>query len=186
MRVFLARHGVTDWNNEGRMQGHARTSLNRDGRKQGRQLAYDMIYQKPLGVEVDLVTSDLPRAVETAEFMMPLMNLVLSPDRRLRECSFGALEGLTEAEILERHGPATVEQADNLLGDYDFTAFGGENRSQVLVRQLAVLAELKVAGKGNVIVVGHGRSLRTLLAGLGHHAKSQQGIRNGAYVTIEY
>ena len=56
--LLLARHGETDWNRDGRFQGHADTSLNARGREQAHELAEEVN-----GVEV-IYSSDLKRAIE--------------------------------------------------------------------------------------------------------------------------
>src|SRR5690606_21641226 len=69
--LLLARHGETDWNREGRWQGHANVPLNERGREQARELA-----QRLAGVAIDVIyASDLARAHETA--------LIVAEDRRM-------------------------------------------------------------------------------------------------------
>lgn len=94
--LLLARHGETDWNREGRWQGHSNTPLNESGRRQAAELAGQLD-----GVDV-LYSSDLDRARETAEIVGAQLGLEVHFDERLRERSFGAWEGLTTADIESR------------------------------------------------------------------------------------
>jgi broad specificity phosphatase PhoE len=94
--LLLVRHGETDWNRDGRWQGHSDTRLNKLGREQARRVADELE-----GVDV-MYTSDLARARETAEIIAGRLDLDERIDDRLRERSFGAWEGLTAPEIEER------------------------------------------------------------------------------------
>lgn len=94
--LLLVRHGETDWNRDGRWQGHSDTHLNDAGRDQARQVATQLD-----GVDV-LYCSDLARARETADIVAATLGLDVRTDARLRERSFGAWEGLTAGEIEER------------------------------------------------------------------------------------
>jgi len=91
--LLLVRHGETDWNRDGRWQGHSDTQLNELGREQAARVADDLD-------EVDVVyASDLARARETAEIVAERLGLDVHVDERLRERGFGAWEGKTRAEI---------------------------------------------------------------------------------------
>ena len=117
--LLLVRHGETDWNREGRWQGHSDTALNDTGRAQARRVAEQL-------QDVDAIySSDLARARETADIVAAELGLPVLEDERLRERSFGAWEGLTAPEIQERfadelarwragegHGAADAEPFD--------------------------------------------------------------------------
>ncbi|HYG70238.1 MAG TPA: histidine phosphatase family protein, partial [Anaeromyxobacteraceae bacterium] len=91
-RLFLVRHGETDWNVAGRWQGQTDIPLNEAGRAQARELARRM---RGEGIAT-IAASDLLRARETAEIVAAELGLeVRILDHRLREQSFGAFEGLT-------------------------------------------------------------------------------------------
>jgi broad specificity phosphatase PhoE len=94
--LLLVRHGETDWNRDGRWQGHSDTHLNELGREQARRVAAELD-----GIDV-MYSSDLARARETAEIIAEELELDVRADDRLRERSFGAWEGLTAPEIEER------------------------------------------------------------------------------------
>src|SRR5204862_6778501 len=93
--LILARHGETDWNRDGRFQGHADPPLNDRGREQARALASELA-----GDVLDAVyTSDLLRAHETAQIVAATKGLSVVVDPDLRERDVGEWSGLTLPEI---------------------------------------------------------------------------------------
>jgi probable phosphoglycerate mutase len=98
--IYLARHGETAWNREGRWQGHTDIALNDAGRAQARALG-QLLRGRDIG---RIHTSDLLRARETAEMAAAVLGVAdIVIDRALRERSFGIFEGLTRRECEERH-----------------------------------------------------------------------------------
>jgi uncharacterized phosphatase len=143
--ILLARHGETDWNRDGRFQGHADPPLNAAGRAQARELA-----ERLASLRFDAVySSDLRRAHETAEVIAASHHVPVIADRALREVDVGSWSGLTRAEIARRFPGA--EHHD------------GEPREQHLARVLAAVERIAHAHPGErVLVVSHGGSLRAL------------------------
>jgi probable phosphoglycerate mutase len=137
-QLLLVRHGETDWNAAGRLQGHTDRPLSDYGREQARRLAEELA-----GEEFDAIyASDLARASETAEIVGARLEhpVLLDPD--LREKNWGTWEGLTSTERLD------VELV-------------GESAEQHQKRMLAALG--RIAAKhpdGRVLVVTHGGSMR--------------------------
>lgn len=102
MEILLIRHGETDWNVERRLQGHLDMPLNAEGRRQAAALARVLS-----GEQIDAVfSSDLVRAVRTAEAIAAPRGLAVGIDAGLRERCYGAFEGLTYEEISERYPDA--------------------------------------------------------------------------------
>ena len=98
-RILLVRHGETDWNASGRIQGHSDTPLNAAGRQQA-QRAAQRLAPEPVRA---LYSSDLARAFETATIIGEPLGLTVVTSPRLRERQYGAWEGLTSAEIQARY-----------------------------------------------------------------------------------
>ena len=98
-RILLVRHGETDWNATGRIQGHNDTPLNAAGRQQALRAAQRLALQPVRG----LYSSDLARAYETAMIIGEPLGLTVVTSPRLRERRYGAWEGLTAAEIQARY-----------------------------------------------------------------------------------
>ncbi|MBU6334783.1 MAG: phosphoglycerate mutase family protein [Chloroflexi bacterium] len=157
MRVLLIRHGETDWNAVQRYQGHGLVPLNARGRAQARALARRLAAGPPLTA---LVSSDLPRAAETADIVGAALGLVPQRHAGLREIDVGAWAGLTPAEVRQRF-PEHRAAYDR---DPVHTArLGGESYAQVLQRSVAALAEIAAVADGTVALVSHGGTIRVVL-----------------------
>jgi broad specificity phosphatase PhoE len=154
--ILLARHGETDWNREGRFQGHADPPLNETGRAQAAELAAELE-----GVELAAVySSPLRRAVETAEVVAAEHGLEPVAVDALREVDVGSWQGLTREEI-EAGFP---EQFARWL-DYDQGWEDGESYEGMGRRAVAVLLELAAAHEGErILAVTHGGPIRAAFA----------------------
>src|SRR5581483_1732760 len=98
--LYVARHGETDWNAAGRLQGHTDIPLNETGRAQARALAAALRARALAGG----VTSDLCRARETGEIVAVELAVPLAyADHELRERAFGKFEGLTRHECASQY-----------------------------------------------------------------------------------
>jgi broad specificity phosphatase PhoE len=144
----LLRHGQTIWNAERRFQGQTDIPLDETGTAQAERVARLLAALRP---DV-IVSSDLGRAVSTAQPLAKFTGLVVSLDKDLRERSGGLWEGLTDEEIRERY-PRERET---------WNPPEGEAAEAVADRVAAALQ--RVAGTvppgGLGVVVGHGGSLR--------------------------
>ncbi len=104
MDIYLLRHGETDWNRTGRLQGHADTALNERGRAQVRETVEKL---RDLGVRMDvIVSSPLKRARESAEIAAALLDYPkerIVVEALLIERSFGEAEGMTLAQGEEKY-----------------------------------------------------------------------------------
>lgn len=97
-RLIVWRHGNTEWNADGRIQGQTDTPLNALGRQQAADAARMLLTLRPAAI----VASDLARASDTAAALGRLSGLTVSYDKRLRERSFGHWQGLLMSEVAER------------------------------------------------------------------------------------
>ena len=169
MKFILVRHCETDWNREGRLQGHTNTNLSERGWIQADELARKL---KKLEVR-KIVSSDLKRSRETASAIKEYINVPVIYDARLRECNFGFLEGGKKNPDGLWHGS---------YFNYDFTKYGGESRDAVLRRHSSLLDELSQDNSPEpILLIGHGTGLNTLLA----HLKKTR-IQREEYQEIEY
>lgn len=150
-RLTVLRHGETDWNLDTRIQGHTDIPLNAAGHWQAARLA------KALASEVltAVYTSDLERAHATALAVARTQRLQPVPDTGLRERCFGALEGLTWAEIEALHPEDALHWRTRVP---DWSPPGGGESLQVLrARVLATLNTLAARHLGeHIAVVAHG------------------------------
>jgi probable phosphoglycerate mutase len=158
VELWLVRHGETDWNAEGRMQGHMDIPLNEVGRNQARLLANEL-----QGLHVDaLYSSDLKRAWQTAEILGKQLGLEVWPDTRLREIDQGEWSGLSIEEIRSSYSEGRNPiKLDPIHGRPP----GGESSIEVAQRVWALADEIAsgFAGK-RVLLVSHGFALATLIA----------------------
>ena len=111
-RSFLClRHGVTDWNAQGRFQGRTDVPLNDEGILQAHAAALRL-----QNTRVDhIVASPLIRAVKTAEIVAATSSAPLAIDDRITECDFGSLEGRSVAEVMKEHGITAMEDLATIL-----------------------------------------------------------------------
>jgi broad specificity phosphatase PhoE len=140
--LLLVRHGETDWNAEGKLQGHTDRPLNEYGRRQAQALAEQLA-----GDSIDAVyASDLSRARETAEILGAKLGLPVVVDPDLREKNWGNWEGLTSDERLhvEFEGETSEAHRDRTLS--------------------AVQRIVERHPDGRIVVVTHGGSLRRIQA----------------------
>jgi probable phosphoglycerate mutase len=171
---MITRHTTTHWNTLKRTQGHSDldffNELNEQGEEEARQIGRQLLEQ---GI-TRIVSSDLKRAKQTAEIINQSLGVKLFFDPGLRECCFGELEGMTRDESVEKFGSAVSEQWSNFF-EYDFSPFHGETRDQVFDRHLDVLKKNYAENGEKILLVGHGRGLWTLLAGLGYAPRLKVG-----------
>ncbi|MET0405403.1 MAG: histidine phosphatase family protein [Cystobacter sp.] len=154
---LLLRHGETEWNAAGRLQGHLNSSLSRQGLRQADALA-ERLSSMPFQA---LYSSDLDRAVQTASRIAERTGHALHQDARWRERGLGVLQGLTRAEAEQQHPESFAAYA---AGGPDFVIPQGESASLRLHLVLEALAELSARhGRGRVVVVTHGGVLSGLL-----------------------
>lgn len=157
---YLVRHGETEWNRTGRMQGHTGVPLSAEGRRQAARLGERLR-------DVDFAAvycSDLPRAAETARIIADGRDLAVTADSDLREFSYGEWEGLTLAEVEARYPGALAERIE-AGGNLGWTAPGGENAIDAIqrVRRFSARESASHEPGENILVVGHGGSLRALV-----------------------
>ncbi|MBO4164602.1 MULTISPECIES: histidine phosphatase family protein [Micromonospora] len=157
-RLIIWRHGNTDWNAAGRVQGQTDVPLNDLGREQARSAAPLLAALRPDVV----VASDLCRAADTAAALAQLTGHPVRPDARLRERHFGHWQGLALTDAAERF---PTEYARWRAGDPDPGA-GIEPLDDLGKRVgTALLAAVELADGGTVVVATHGGAARQ---GVGH------------------
>ncbi len=152
MRIAIIRHGPTEWNEAGRIQGSIDTPLSAAGRAKMAAL------RPPEGfARARAFVSPLVRARETAT-LLGLKNPIV--DARLAEHHWGKWEGLTREEILARDGADAFERAG--LG-LEFRPPGGESAQELRTRVNAFLGDV-ASGEGDAIAVAHRGIMRTAYA----------------------
>ena len=158
-RIVFWRHGRTAWNAESRFQGQTDVPLDDAGREQAALAAAALARLQPARI----VSSDLARAMATAEALAQRTGLGVEPDARLRETFAGEWQGLTRIELEERFGTALAEWSAGA----DIRPGGGETRLEVADRVVAgVLAALARTPDGTLVVATHGGAARAAIGAL--------------------
>ncbi len=180
---ILVRHGETTWNLEGRRQGQSDSPLTPRGLDQARAIAA-CLAAEPADA---LYSSDLMRAWRTALEIAAVKGLRPIPEERLREKSFGVLEGLKSDEVETRYREVAARLAEKRP---DYTPPGGE--SLVAAQQRGVTALRDLARRhpgGRLIVVSHGALLGMFLRhvlGISLTAPRRFTLMNGSLSRVTY
>jgi probable phosphoglycerate mutase len=150
-RLILIRHGETEWNREGRIQGyHGDSALTENGRTQAEKLAARLAREELGAVH----SSDSERARQTAAPIAAALKAHIAFEAALRERNYGEFEGWTYAD-LERERPEAYFKFRSR--DPGYAPPGGESGAQFSERILAALARVAEAARGgSVAVVTHG------------------------------
>jgi glucosyl-3-phosphoglycerate phosphatase len=163
-RLILLRHGQTDYNVDGRMQSPIDSCLTDAGHEQAAEAAPVLASLAP----DRLVSSDLRRAVDTAEVVGAACGLPVKFDPRLRETHLGLWQGHTVAEI-ERDYPGAIA---TWRSDPGWAPPEGESRIDVVARSRPVVDELDAEFADSdgvsetVLLVAHGGLIAGLVTGL--------------------
>jgi broad specificity phosphatase PhoE len=151
----LWRHGETDYNATGRMQGHLDSVLTEIGRNQAR-------FAVPALARFDpelVVASDLRRALDTATVFTEVSGVPLRVDKRLRETHLGRWQGKTAAEV-DAAALATWRE------DPTWAPPEGETRVEVAARASELVDELDREFSSTVLLCAHGGLISSLVARL--------------------
>ncbi len=156
-RLLLVRHGDTELNSNRRFQGYSNVELNADGCWQAKKLRDRLAAEK-----MDVIySSDLRRALATAQTVASRHQLEVAPCAELREVNFGNLEGLTYDEI-GRLYPEVAKLWEARSRRLKFP--GGESLSEFYKRVGKFLGRLeKLAPEQTILIVAHSGPLRILM-----------------------
>lgn len=156
-QLILVRHGQTDWNLARRYQGQKDIPLNAEGLRQAHALA-DQLSKENFD---SIYSSDLQRALQTAQILLDGRNVPLVMDKRLREICFGEWEGEVFQEMLAKYPERFALSRSN---PSIVMAPGGESVVQVADRTSEIADEIaKLLPSGRVLIVTHGMALATLV-----------------------
>ncbi|MBV9954564.1 MAG: histidine phosphatase family protein [Pseudolabrys sp.] len=166
--VYFIRHGETDWNVEGRLQGRRDIAMNARGRQQATQaglILRDLLEREGRAfTSLRYVSSPLGRATETMRGVREALGLPAAEfqtDTQLLEISFGDWEGFTLAELRGRDPQrAAAREQDK----WRFVAPGGESYEAMSAR----MGRWYEALTDDTVAVAHGGTARGLMAHLGH------------------
>lgn len=158
-KLYLVRHGETEWNRAGRFQGHTDVELSEVGRDQARALAERLRSREIAAV----ASSDLRRARETAEIIAALLNAPLAGvDAGLRERGYGCFEGLTREECAQKFPELWEAHAKG----HTVEVPGAERRELVMdriVRAVKRTVDAHATIGASIAIVTHGGVMRAFL-----------------------
>ena len=177
-RFFIARHGETEFNRKGMLQGRGiNAPLNNTGKEQAMHLS---VYLQ--NYEADcLASSSLIRAEETASYYSTESGLLIAKNADLDEMDFGDFEGMPFSDVLDE-----IKELDSAWrnGELNVKVPGGESPAEVFERADTAVREYLRSHYGETIVlIIHGRLIRILLSvWLGHGLQNMHLIEhtNGA------
>ena len=178
-RILLIRHGQTDWNIEGRWQGHLDVPLNAEGLEQAAALA-KYLRGRPITA---IYSSDLKRARTTAEAIADALALTVHDDPRWRELNLGIFQGMTTSEINGKY----PEEARKMREDYlDYRIPTGETRRAMQNRAYEAYCEVVTQEEGpEIAIVSHGGTIRVLIMKLFDDAFAHTSVHNTSISIIE-
>jgi alpha-ribazole phosphatase len=163
-KIFLIRHGQTDWNIEMRFQGREDVPLNAEGRRQANLLSCYLEQEKFAAI----FTSPLSRAVETAEIIAAKHGLIPHPVDGLKEIDFGKWEGLTYDDM-DEDGKAHLSRW--FLNPDSNPPPGGESFIQFRERICQCYQQIlkmvpEVEPETNIGIVTHAGAIKALVANI--------------------
>lgn len=149
MKLYVARHGKTPWNEQGRVCGKTDVPLTDKGCEQARSLA-----EKIIGCGITrIIASPLQRALQTAQIVSEVCGAPVFTDSRLIEQDYGVFEGVQHTD------PAFLANKRQFASRYP----GGESMMMLAARVYPLLDELKAgAGDENILIVTHGGVCRVI------------------------
>ncbi len=179
---YIIRHGETDWNSQGLLQGHSDIPLNSKGINQAKEMAVEL---KKIKFAVAF-SSDLLRAKKTAEIIALEKKIILKTTKALRERHFGLFEGKKWQE--DKQYQSLLKKYLNLSRKERLKtpiAEGVETDEEIINRVIPFLRELAVAYQGKkILIVTHGSLMRVLLNHLGLEVQPSS-IQNTAYFVLK-
>ncbi len=162
MRLYFIRHGETDWNLEGRLQGQRDIPLNDLGRVQAEEAGRRLQGLVAQPEDLDYVASPMSRTRETMEILRAAIGLhptAYRIDERLREITFGAWEGLTWKQVRKAHPDAAQARERDKWG---YVPPAGESYAMLAERVRPIVGDLT----RDTVIVAHGGVARAFLANL--------------------
>lgn len=155
-KIFITRHGETDYNTQGRYCGSTDVELNNVGIEQAIKVAEIL---KDYSIDV-IISSTMKRAVKTSSIIAEKLNKPIEVVSGLEERCVGVYEGLTKTEVQEKY-PNLWNSKSLYL--FDESPHGGESVKEVQDRVFNAIDNIKEKHDGkNILIVTHGFVTRTI------------------------
>ncbi len=162
MKLFLVRHGQSQWNLENRFTGWRNPDITEKGKEEAKK-AGQLLKNEKIDVAF---TSILKRAIHTLEIILEeaeLTDIPITKNKALNERDYGDLSGKNKAELAKEVGE---EQVHIWRRSYDVPPPGGESLKDTCERVIPYFEEYikpELQSGKNVIITAHGNSLRALV-----------------------
>ena len=150
MKIYLVRHGETDWNLKGKIQGSCDIELNETGIKQAAELSNKMLEKNYKFTKI--YSSPQKRALQTAKILSESTDIECIVVDNLKEMDLGKWEGLSWTEAKEKY---PLEYEEWFLKRRYTKTPGGESYEEMLERVLESLYKIIDENSDNVVVVSH-------------------------------
>ena len=156
--LYIVRHGETEWNKEGRMQGRLNSNLTPMGKKYATRLG-----ERLKDTEfAHIISSPSGRALETVQLIKGNRDIPIMTDERIMEMNLGSWQGLRHDDLKKKY-PNEYEQFINKPDNHQIE--GAESLTEMSNRATEFLTGLKKSrDNGNLLVVTHGRFISALYA----------------------
>ncbi len=181
--LYIVRHGTTEWNAKGLIQGHMDSPLTEEGKEIARNLA-----KKFKNIKFDKIySSDLLRAQKTAEIIALEHDLLVETTKLLRERNFGTLEGKPSSEF------KTINEILDKLTEEEIYTYKAHNfvdsDKDLMERFFTFIREVSLTNPGKtILLVTHGGIMRAALIKLGVSSREQLkhgAVQNGGYIKLK-
>ena len=183
MMLFLVRHGQTDWNLKGKIQGSRDIELNDTGIKQAEELSEKLLAENYRFAKI--YSSFQKRAAKTAEIISKITNVDYILIDGLQEMNLGEWEGLSWAEVKDKY---PIEYEEWFVNRRYPKTPKGESYQDMLDRVLAAIHKIINENNKNVIVVTHGAvimSIQCYLTNTPFDEMTKFKTDNGSIIEIE-
>lgn len=159
-RLYLLRHGETEWNIKRITQGSTDIKLTSRGLNQAQSAANRLVNE-----EIDYIyASNLSRAYETARIIGETLGINVETDKGIREMNFGGWQGLSVEDLKSRYPKEHIVWRSE---PHKWSLEGAETLLQVQERTLETVNSLrKKHPNKNVLLVSHGAAIKALLLGI--------------------
>lgn len=159
MELFLGRHGKTNLNDKGVVQGKMDPEINEKGRVQAKKLKNRVVKQD----FSKIYSSSSSRAIQTAKIISESLDIEIEVTEKLNEATRKQYEGEKVQDLI-----AEIEKSDT--PDYLWKTENGENLKEVQNRSMKLLRDIKENHKGQkVVAITHAETIRCILLGIMKH-----------------
>jgi len=182
LKIYITRHGETEWNMERRMQGWKNSDLTENGIKNAKNLGE---YLQNVNFH-SIYSSPLKRAADTAKYIRGMKNTKIIINEDFKEMNFGLWEGMTGDELTKQY----PKEYENFLQKPQlFKSFGGENFTEFVQRVKRGLYSVieNNNDKDNILIVAHAVVIKTIMKivkGYGIEDLWSLPFINGTSITI--